>query len=180
VKEGRITGWTTGLTRDTKEMWGLSKSMIEQLFHDGLGVLHNLLLKPNPTKFEQALVESIALYTRASLTTNLSDRLMHIFSALESLLLRDEHESLQQNIADRIAYMVAGNAQDRREIVAIYKAAYALRSKYVHHGQSIDDAKQLSKFFFHIWTFNLLLISNHKSFESREALLNHIDHLKYS
>jgi hypothetical protein len=180
LSEGRITSWSTGLAEAAQDMWGLSTPMIEELFRSGLSILHELLVKPNPTGFEKALIESITLYTRAALTTNLSDRLMHIFSALESFLLRDEQEPLQQNIADRVAYIVAETPQDRREIVGIYKAAYALRSKYVHHGRSIDEAKDLEKFFFHIWKFYLQLILSHGSFDSRAGLLNHIDNLKYS
>jgi len=44
---------------------------------NGLAVLHELLIKRQPTAFERELLECISLYTRAAATTNVSDRLGH-------------------------------------------------------------------------------------------------------
>jgi hypothetical protein len=179
LKNSLIAVYSIGVASSAIDSWCISEQEIIEMFRQGLGTLHELLLKDDPTGFEKDLLDSIALYTRAAATTNVSDRLMYVFSSLESFLLRDVSENLQQNIAERIAFAISKDGVKRRAIVKSYKAAYGLRSKYVHHGRSIEDNKQLDAFFFEVWTFYMFCIHNHSSFTSTAALLDYIESQKY-
>src|SRR6185437_12351997 len=68
----------------------------------------------------------------------ISDKLLYILIALETAFLRDQGEYIQDAVSLRIAYMQDVSVQARRGIIKNVKAAYALRSSFVHHGEYVD------------------------------------------
>lgn len=59
--------------------------------------------------------------------SDLSDRIVYILTALESLFLKDGSEPIQQNLAERLAVSTTDNANERMDIIRNTKAVYKLR-----------------------------------------------------
>jgi len=56
------------------------------------------------------------IYSRNSIATDISDKLLFVLVALESMLLKDSNEPLQKNIGERMAFLVGDSAQSRKVI----------------------------------------------------------------
>ena len=59
-------------------------------------------------------------------------------AGLESILLRDSSEPILQNLSERLAMFAYDTVQERAVALKDIKEAYALRSRFVHHGAKID------------------------------------------
>jgi len=70
----------------------------------------------------------IALLSRSSISKRLSDKLVYIFVAIESLFVRDGAEHLQSNFGERMAFFAENEAESRKSVGDNLKKAYAIRS----------------------------------------------------
>lgn len=105
-----------------------------------------LLRRGAKSDFETAALRSLVLYSRATRHRNLSEKLLHIFAALESLLLRNESEPIAMMMGDRLAFAVGTTLDQRREIVKSVRDVYSVRSEFVHHGvEEPPDSDQLAR-----------------------------------
>jgi adenylosuccinate lyase len=69
----------------------------------------------------------------------------------------------------------------RRATVKNLKAAYALRSKFVHRGQTtIDDLDTVRTFMINTWALFLTLAKDIRRFDTKDQLINHLEEMKYS
>src|SRR5262249_22468797 len=93
----------------------------------------DLLTQDKRTSFEETALKSVLLYSRATRHRNISEKLLHIFAAVESLLLRSESEPISTMVGDRLAFAVGGSQDARLKIVRSFRDVYALRSQFVHH-----------------------------------------------
>lgn len=109
---------------------------------------------------------------------NPSDKLVYILVALESFLLGNE--SIQNTISDGMAYFISSNKQERISIVENLKKAYGLRSKFIHHGETIEDLETLKEFMLNVWMFFSLVIQNANRFDNRKQFFKAIEDEKYS
>lgn len=68
---------------------------------------------------------------------------------------------MQDNISLRMAQMHPVSVQDRKEIIKNIKDTYALRSSFIHHGESIgiDDSETLKKFMYNTWLSLIEVVS---------------------
>jgi hypothetical protein len=160
--------------------WILDDQEIAQTKTDGLEILSNLLKQEKRTSFQEDLLSSVVLYSRSSLARNPTDKLVYILVALESLLLRDENEPIQQNIGERLAFSIADKASERKSIIRNVKKVYGLRSSFIHHGQTIDDLDSLKEFMKNAWTFLLHMIHNAHHYASKQQLIERIEDRKFS
>ena len=141
----------------------------------------DLITSSNLTPYQEKLLDATIIYSKNTLRYEVFDKILYIFSALESMLLKNENEPITQNIADRLAYIIGTTAERRVEIVSIVKQVYAVRSKFVHHGKSnVDDTNLLSDFMILVFSAFHFFIKNKDNFTDKEALLAHIDKMKYS
>lgn len=159
--------------------WKLSKEFIEQVNKRGLSIFNELLLNKNRNSFQEKVLNSFILFSRSTLMKSIPDRLVYIFAALESILLRNETEPIQQNLADRIAFAISRNGQERMQIVKCIKEAYLHRSKFVHHGLKSDDIHLLNEFIRIATAFLFSLLPNINNFQNNEEMINAIDKRKY-
>jgi Apea-like HEPN len=77
---------------------------------------------------------------------DLNDRIVYTLSALEGLLLKNASEPLQQNLAERMAFLLFKEAEARWDTVRNLRAVYDMRSKYIHHRVSLSDERELEMF----------------------------------
>lgn len=161
--------------------WHLSDEDVSKYKRShGLDNVSELLTLERRTSFQEALLNTFLLYARSTREKDLASRLMYIFVAIESMLLRNDGEPIQQNVGERLAFMIANNREERRATIQNLKAAYKLRSKFVHHGHSIDELETVRAFMLDAWVFFLELAKASRRFDTKEQLIDHLEAMKLS
>jgi hypothetical protein len=147
VKDKKIVGHNAGLTDKSTPVWNFSVED-QQTWARELHVLHSLLTADKLTDFQEIVLNGLIVFSRSFLAKEISDKLIYMLVALESVFLKDTGEPIQDNISLRIAYMQNVSVAERKQIVTDVKAVYKLRSQFVHHGQrvSVDDSELLARF----------------------------------
>lgn len=120
-------------------------------------------------------------YTRALGSTDPSDRLVGVVSALELLLLTVSSEHLQQTVGERLAFLTASESKERREIVSIYKKAYSLRSRHVHNlaKVGVKDEEAADAFFLYAYVGFRRAIAGLNVFEKHADFIDGIEEVKF-
>jgi hypothetical protein len=152
VRDRKIQGFSRTVSA-ADPSWKLDRAMIDQLQRvQGLGFLSNLLQRDNRTEYEQALLDCLLLYSNCALAKSPSNKLVAVLTALESMLLQNSSEPIQQNLAERIAYMFS--PEKRIGIKKSVLRAYGLRSSFIHHGHQVttDEIDALREFFLNAWS----------------------------
>jgi hypothetical protein len=147
VKEKKIVGHNAGLTDKSSPAWNFTVED-QQNFAPELQVLHELLVADKLTDFQEIVLNALIVFSRSFLAKEISDKLIYMLVALESVFLKDTGEFNQDAISLRMAYMQNVSVTERKQIIADVKAVYKLRSLYVHHGQriSFDESELLKRF----------------------------------
>lgn len=167
----------------------LNNERIQYMRRNGFPKLHKMLMKENPSGLERRIVNSVRLFGSACdvivtksresrpiglgfppkkeskpETTfeaiSMNDRLIKLFVALESLLILDENEPLANNIAERGAFILGRNYEQRSEIKKFLKDMYGLRSAHIHHGKSEIEHPVLERFARQVQEIILRLVLN--------------------
>jgi hypothetical protein len=153
VQDGKIRGFSRALLSAADASWTLDKAAIAELRRtQGLDFLSSLLIKESRTEYEQALIDCLVLYSKCALAKDPASKLVAVLVALESMLLKDGSEPIQQNLSERIAFLFS--PEKRIEIKKSVIRAYGLRSSFIHHGQSIgtDEIDALREFLINAWS----------------------------
>lgn len=166
--------------RDSKIYWEIDKEALDYICEGKNNKFQQLLTTSNPSSFQSKLINGLTIYSKSVLKRDISDKLIYVLVALESLLLKNENEPIQQNLSDRIALIFASETKKRKETVQIIKKIYSIRSKFIHHGQpTLQQIETLKSFLYIAWMTMNILIENHRNFNTKEDYLEKIDDLKY-
>lgn len=138
------------------------------------------LLVTSPTRFCSEVLDALLIYTRAAFTADTVEKLLYVLSALESLLLKSDNEPIQQNIGERLAFYLAGSKEERKRIPKLVRSTYSLRSGFLHHGRTFSEQDTVVRFFILARSFWQKLLSQLAEHESKAALIEHMDDLKFS
>ena len=160
--------------------WELDTQLVEELFKSGLSELDELLKTQQLTEFQQDLLDALLLYSRSSLHKEIADKLVYILVAMESLLLKNSSEPIQQNISERLALFIGNSVAEKQQIISITKQAYALRSAFVHHGHEVADIETMTAFMKHAWNFFYHVLINKDRFSTKNDFLDAIEVAKLS
>lgn len=144
----------------------------------GLDEWNRILTARSRTSFENDALAAVLLYTRAALKSDLSDRLVYQFAALESLLVVGDVDPLMLQIRDRLAYLVETTVDGRLRVVKAVNEAYKLRSGFVHHGRPVEDHVVFEAFAGFCWKFFIQLPQLH--YETKADFIRALEHLKFS
>ena len=180
VNDGSLNVTNGTLDKASAKDWIITESDLQDYGKCGLGVISKIASKDKPTKFESTILNMAFLYSKVAFTSDPLDKLVYILSALESTLLRSDNEPIQQNIAERIAFFISQEKEERKTIIKNLKYVYGLRSRYLHHGHSTSEIDELSKFFFNVWLFYVKLTANWQTYKDKDEFLNAIDDHKLS
>ena len=120
------------------------------------------------------------IYSKNNLAKEPAEKLVFILVALEAMLLKNDTEPIQQNIADRMAFVLGNSVSERRSIVSLVKACYGLRSRFLHHGQTMSDLENLRKFMMYSWALFLHFLRSHEEFASKDEMLERIEERKFA
>jgi hypothetical protein len=180
ICDSKIISSGRGLVGSSYREWVLVNSEIEQIWKCGLNKLNEILSREERTDFELALLHSVNLFSRNSLFPNPIDRLIYACSAIESMLLKDPNEPIQQNIGDRLAFAIGKNPEERKFVANNFREIYAIRSKFLHHGRlSLEAEETVDTFLVNIWKLLTSLLEHTDKFPNTKALINLLDERKY-
>ena len=155
-----------------------NQKMIIDAFQAGLGSIDRLLNNKSLSVFSTNVLDALLLYSRSALFDNATDKLVYILVALESIMLRNSNEPIQQNLSERIAFLIGRTVAQRKEIIQTIKNIYALRSSFIHHGASISDYDMLGKFMLYAWHSVIQLIVATDNFKTKDDFINMLDERK--
>jgi len=146
----------------------------------GFGQIDILLNSESLSSFCSDVLDALLLYSRAGTCNDVADKLVYMLAALESILLRNSSEPIQQNLAERLAFLIGENIEDRKNIISNVRDSYSLRSAFLHHGASIDDLKTLEKFMLNVWVAAIKLIFATDHFKTKNDFISYLNDRKLS
>jgi hypothetical protein len=112
------------------------------------------------------------------MTGDVRERLVWYCAGLESILLKDRSEPILVNLAERLAMFAYETVNERMAAISDVRAAYSLRSEFVHHGVDVADEEIIGRFARHGVKLFLRIAKGATSFVSKTELLDHIDRMK--
>lgn len=174
IKSG-VRGHPSGMLR---MKW--SDADLERLRTSEFETASALLALPKPNDFQAAILNALFLYARAAYTDESIDKVVHVLSSLESMMLKDENEPIQQNLGERIAVFTQTDLIHRKTIIQAIKAAYRLRSRYLHHGLPPSDDAIIQNLLVIAWDFYVKLMAASDRHTERLEFVQWIDDAKLS
>jgi hypothetical protein len=177
LENGYIVSYARGALDDRDPTWVLEKSPTWEV-PALLAQLSRLSRKDTNSAFQQTLFDALLLYSRSSLAADPSDKLVYICAALESVLLRNDTEPITKSLGERMAFLVGKDLPSRKAILGNVSDTYALRSKFVHHGNSVGDLETLSQFMLNAWTCLCELILRHDRVLDKAQLIGELEDRK--
>lgn len=162
--------------------WVIRNEDLELYLNMGLRQLNYLIAQDNLNDFQEQLLDSILIYSRNSLMQNVHDKIIYILASLESMLLLNDNESIQQNLSERIAILIGKTVDNKIDIKKNVKYIYGLRSKFIHHGRKLETSQneEIKKFLMNVFLLFSQLIANLSFFKSKEDLVEFIEVKKFS
>lgn len=179
LSEGQLRGMSDGFVSSDLKPWLLDNIFLSKI-NPYLDLLDKVLMREEMTDFQETSLDALSLYSKSSLSKAVADKLIYILIALEYILLKNENEPIMQNIGERIAFFISDKKEERKQIINRVKIIYALRSKFIHHGQSIDDMQTMERFMLDAWLFFQMLILNINRFKTKEQFITSLEEVKLS
>jgi hypothetical protein len=178
VRDEQIISDERGITSKGQFPWVVDDFLLKEINPAGLNVMGELFEREPKTELEQTVFDALLLYSNAALVPTLAEKLLYMFAALESVLLRDANEPVTDTIAERLAFISGADTPDARIAAKnLVKKAYGVRSKFVHHGKREDS--DLSRFFLNAWTGLMRLAGSASRHRTKAELLDNIERYKY-
>lgn len=163
----------------SKRHWLISNSKWKTLTEIGLLKIAPLIDDAELSDFDRSVRVCLMTFSKGLTVANLGDRLVYALSALEGLLLRDPSEPIQQNIGERMAFLIEKSGAGRRQVVRNLKSVYKIRSQYIHHRISVSEEQDLEVFWSNLFKVILAVIDNLGHFGSRADFVNAVDDIKF-
>lgn len=163
------------IDRSSASYWRLGQRDIIEIRKTGLDKISSLLASESLNNFEKSVLNSVFLYSKSAFTADPVEKVVYMLSSLESILLKNESEPIQQNLAERIAVFTAQELGKRKFIIKTIKSIYGVRSRYLHHGHTSSELKLVSDFMMQVWVFFIQLLENVDRFNTQEEFVNAID-----
>lgn len=172
-----------GSHADTKQdfVWRIDADRLHLIRKQALDVLLQALYEGTATAFRDEIRSALVLYSQSALRSASTEKLLAILIPLESFLLRNPSEPITESISVRFAFAIGETLEDRERIVEVARAAYAMRSAYVHHGRritSLEELETLREFMQYAWSFFLGLGHQASRYRDRIEYLTALDRRK--
>lgn len=177
VRNGQISEISNAAIKQGPAFWDIDPDRAR--FPGLLDLLH-ALSSSHTSDFRQQLYDALLLYSRNSTTSETSDKLVFVLVSLESLLLRNSTEPITKNIGERMAFLIGASIEDRKAIVQNVDATYQIRSKFIHHGDSVEDSEVIERFFEYAWQCFHALLHQIDNVATKADLLEALENRKLS
>uniref|UniRef100_UPI0040579046 hypothetical protein n=1 Tax=Candidatus Electronema sp. TaxID=2698783 RepID=UPI0040579046 len=133
----------------------------------------------NLNKFQERILASLLMYSKSAFTAEPTEKIVYILTSLEIILLKNDNEPIQQNLAERFAFFCSNEFSKRKKLISIIRKIYSMRSKYLHHGYSSYEIEISSEFMREVWLFFMQLIAISDCFQNKDDFVCSIDDKKF-
>ncbi|MDQ0965383.1 hypothetical protein QFZ20_000786 [Flavobacterium sp. W4I14] len=156
----------------------IGKKQWTQMLKRGLAVFHIFLinLTDEPTELQSLIVNSIKRFGNAISIHSLHQRIVELFTILESLLLLNTNSPIIESVCRYCSKLVFKKIEDRKQAIELLKIMYDVRSKLIHHGKEVRfDMDNLRKLQYIVVMLLEALINKTKQHLSKQSLLQEIE-----
>ena len=130
------------------------------------------------SEYKNKLQSAIMIYSKSIISHEIYDKILYILVAIETMLLKTDTEPIQQNIGQRLSFLVGNNLAERKKVIKTIKDIYSIRSKYIHHGViDFEDDELMRNFMNYAWIGFSRMIDNMDKFSTRMEFVEHLDNL---
>jgi Apea-like HEPN len=177
VRNGEIAEISRASLEHGPVSWDIDQERLR--FPEVLDLLHGL--SGNHTgDFKRQLYDALLLYSRNSTAPEIADKLVFVLVSLESMLLKDSTEPITKNIGERMAFLIGKSVDERKAVIQNVDAAYRIRSKFIHHGNSVEDSEIIERFFEYAWQCFHAMLHQVDGVATKAALLEALENRKLS
>lgn len=115
----------------------VDQRMWDGMVASGVAEAHAFILKTldSKTELESLVLSAIKGFSKAIATHDLHERIVQVFTVLESLLLLDNSVPIIDSVCKYLPKLVSKEIDQRKDIVECVKKLYAVRSSMVHHAR---------------------------------------------
>ena len=92
-EEEEFTMSNSIMDKSSAKYWRLDRRRIREIREEGLDKISSLLASDSLKDFEQSVLNSFFLYSKSAFTADPVEKVVHILSSLESILLKNENEA---------------------------------------------------------------------------------------
>ena len=156
----------------------VEKEDLKAMEESGIKGLCNLLCNQSPSDFEEKVRSSVRIFIKNAFTGSSTEKLIFAVVSLESLMLKNQTESIVQNVSERVAFLLASDIHSRKECIQIVKDAYSMRSAYMHHGRTAEDNNAIMEFLMTVFATITAVLNRLAEFNTKDEFLNHIDEVR--
>lgn len=156
----------------------LNEDYLRRLSLRNLGFFNNFLthLGDEKTELQNLLINAIRRLAKALTTTNLNQRIVELFTIMESLLVPNSHANILESLTKYCSKIVYIDREERLNLIKLIKRMYEVRSAYVHHALETDfEIDDLRKIQITVHTLIGKLIERSYKFKQKSEILKEID-----
>lgn len=165
------------MTERRRHYWTIDKIQLGHLKKLGLDHASELITKEKLSQLEELLLNSITLFTRALKSSSFHDKIVFALVSVETIFLKNSNEPIQQNIGQRLAFLLASNYEDRKSIIKTVQDAYMSRSSFIHHGNKTNDIEMVKPIQMLVWSALRKILFMRSEFDTQEKLIQHLEKL---
>jgi hypothetical protein len=187
----------------------IDATLLKTMKKYGLNKLNTILLKKDRNWIERKIIRAIYWFSRIFDTPlqriddekilamrerqsekteeifeygRINDRLVKTIIALESLLTLDNREAVQNNIAERTAFILGKDFKTRKSIKRFIKDVYGYRSETVHNGFTYVSKSELNQLIELVRSaiITMILRKDRLQLKSKQDLREYFEKLKFS
>lgn len=150
----------------------------ELILKRNLGIFQQFIsrLETNHTELESLILNAIKRFGNALSISNLHQRIVELFTILESLLLKNQDLPIIDSVTKYCSKLVFKKPQDRKELIRLLKEMYSVRSAIIHHGINKEFAiDNLRKLQIVIKLLIIQLINKSEKHKTKLTIIDEID-----
>ena len=161
--------------------WNIDNRIIDMFKMGELNNYNKLLCIEDLSEYQEKLLDAVNIYSKNTLRYDIFDKLLYMLVGLETMFLRNSSEPIQQNVGERMAFLIGKDIRERKDIVTTLREIYSIRSKFIHHGATfIAETNLLRKFMNYTFLCFSKLVVLMDNYKTKDELLNDLDNLKLS
>lgn len=158
--------------------WKLTPPYLSVIKSNGLDILSRILASDDRISFQEDVLNAILIYSRSALESETVDKLIYIFAALESILLRKGERNISQNVRERMAVHIGDSLKDSKMLVSDFKKAYSVRSDFLHHGLKREEERIVRRFMANTWLLFYKVLLDIDKYQNKNEFIQVLDERK--
>jgi hypothetical protein len=128
------------------------------------------------SELQNLIINAIRRLAKALTTTNLNQRIVELFTVMESLLVPNSQANILESLTRYCSKIVHSKRDDRINLINLIKKMYEIRSSYVHHALEKDfEIKDLRTLQVTVHTLIGKLIEKSYDNKQKSGILKEID-----